>query len=249
MRQPEPLRFAFLILEEHPWGRAMLRQLLARGHVPGLIIQEVSAVSDEERVKFLMRMAGQPVAPTLEEQISGQAAAVHAVSNHNDPECRALLEGFQSDLVVLGGTRIIRRSILEVGVPFVNAHPGLLPWLRGSASVGWALYHDLPIGATVHFIDPGIDTGDMILRRTLPVYRSDSYETLNHRVAELAALLMAETLDLFAQGSVLRHPQDRHVGQTFKVIPDDLLAEGKQRLSDGRYTHFATGGEDPNALG
>lgn len=240
-----PTRFAFLVLEEHPWGRAMLRMLLARGQVPGLIIQEHSAVSDEEREKFLTRMAGQPVAPAIAEQTAGRAIAMHFVPNHNDPRCRALLEAFQPNLVVLGGTRIIRRNILEVGASFINAHPGLLPWLRGSSSVGWALYQNLPIGATVHFIDPGIDTGDIILRRELPVYRQDTYETLNYRVAELAAQLIAETLDLFAQGSVPRLPQELEIGQTYKVIPEDLLAEGKARLAEGRYAHFASTNNNP----
>ena len=121
----------------------------------------------------------------------------------------------------------------------VNCHPGLLPWLRGSASVGWALYKDLPQGATAHFIDPGIDTGDIIVRRRLPVHRTDTYESLCSRVAILAAELMAETLRLFAEGDPPRVPQERDEGETFKVIPDDLLEEGKRRLAEGRYSHFA----------
>ena len=91
------LRFAFLVLEEHPWGRAMLRRLLANGHQPGLIIQEVSAVADEEREKFLTRMAGQPVASTIAEQVRERSIVVESVPNHNDPACRALLNQFQQN--------------------------------------------------------------------------------------------------------------------------------------------------------
>jgi methionyl-tRNA formyltransferase len=237
-------RFAFLALEEHPWARAMLQSLLARGHITALIVQETSPVSEEERAKFLTRMAGQPIAPEMREQAQAWNIPVETVPSHNDLTCRDLLAAARPGLVVLGGTRIIRRNILEPSledrpVPFVNAHPGLLPWLRGSASVGWALYLDRPIGATVHFIDPGIDTGDLILREPLPVYRSDTYETLNYRVAALAARLMAETLDRFRAGNVPRQPQNPAEGQTFRVIPEDLLAEGIARLREGRYSHFA----------
>jgi methionyl-tRNA formyltransferase len=239
-------RFSFLVLEEHPWGRAMLRRLLNGGHIPQQIIQEKSAVADEERAKFLARMEGQPAAPTLAEQAARHRIPLQSVPNHNDPACLEFLQSVQPDLVVLGGTRIIRRNILALlregqPVPFVNAHPGLLPWLRGSASVGWALYLDLPMGATVHFIDPNIDTGDIILRRELPVTRQDTYETINYRVAELAAKLMTETLDRFAAGSVPRQPQDTSVGKTYRVIPEDLLAEGKARLAQGRYAHYSDG--------
>lgn len=233
------LHFAFLVLEEHPYGREMLRILLEHDLVPSVIIQEVSEVGDVEREKFLNRVAGQPVPPRLTQLITGRNIPVYCVVNHNNAHCRELLAANQPDVLVLGGTRIIKPSILEVPRrATVNSHPGLLPWLRGSASVGWALYKDMPQGATCHFIDPGIDTGDIIVRRELPVRRSDTYESLNARIATLAAELMAESLTFLANGEAPREPQDRTVGETFKVIPEDLLEEGKRRLAEGRYSHY-----------
>jgi methionyl-tRNA formyltransferase len=205
-----------------------------------MIIQEVSAVGDEERKKFLTRIAGQPVPPRLTELITGKNIPVFCVSNHNDEFCQKLLSADKPDLLVLGGTRIIKPNILEIPhLSTVNSHPGILPWLRGSASVGWALYKDMPQGATVHYIDPGIDTGDIITTRQLPVYRRDTYESINYRIAILAGELMAEAVTQIAQGDVSRTPQDLTVGETLKVIPDNLLEEGKQRLEEGSYSHFA----------
>ena len=234
------LHFAYLVLEEHPYGREMLRILLERDLVPSVIIQEVSEVGDVEREKFLVRMAGQPVPPRLTQLVAGKKIPIYCVANHNDSTCRELLTAEKPDVLVLGGTRIIKSSILETPRrATVNSHPGLLPWLRGSASVGWALYKDMPQGATVHFIDPGIDTGDIIARRELPVSRRDTYESINARVATLAGELMAEALTFLSNGEAPRELQDRNVGETFKVIPDDLLEEGKRRLVEGRYSHFA----------
>ncbi len=234
------LHFAFLVLEEHPYGREMLRILLENNLVPSVIIQEVSAVGDVEREKFLTRMAGQPLPPRLTQLITGKKIPVFCVANHNDAVCKELLADDKPDVLALGGTRIIKPNILEIPRrATVNAHPGLLPWLRGSASVGWALYKDMPQGATVHFIDPGIDTGDIIIKRQLPVYRHDTYESINYRIATLSGELMAESLTFLANGEAPRTPQDRNVGETFKVIPDDLLEEGKRRLAEGRYSHFA----------
>ncbi|MGB2962762.1 MAG: formyltransferase family protein [Anaerolineales bacterium] len=234
------LHFAFLVLEEHPYGREMLRILLENDLVPRMIIQEVSMVGDVEREKFLMRIANQPVPPRLTQLISGRKIPAYYVSNHNDDTCKELLEADIPDLLVLGGTRIIKPKILELPrQSTVNSHPGLLPWLRGSASVGWALYKDMPQGATVHFVEPGIDTGDIIVSRQLPVYRHDTYESINHRIAILAGELMAEAVSSIKNGDASRTPQDPSSGETFKVIPDDLLEEGKIRLEEGRYSHFA----------
>jgi methionyl-tRNA formyltransferase len=234
------LHFAFLVLEEHPYGREMLKVLLENGLAPSMIIQEVSDVGNVEREKFLNRMAGETVPPRLTELIAGRKIPVFCVANHNDETCRELLLAEQPDVLALGGTRILKPHILTIPPRgTVNAHPGLLPRLRGSASVGWALYKDLPIGATVHFIDQKIDTGDIIISRQLQVYRGDTYEKLNARVAQLAAALMVEALKAMIAGEAPRTPQDINEGETLRVIPDDLLEEGKRRLAEGSYSHFA----------
>ncbi len=221
-------------------GRELLRALLERGYEPDLILQEVSEVAGIEREKFLARMAGQCLAPRVAEQVRERVIPVWYVSNHNNDFCGELLAADPPDLLVLGGTRILRETILDVPlIATVNAHPGLLPTLRGSSSVGWALYKDLPQGATTHFVDTHIDEGDVILRQALPVQRGDTYESINGRIARLAGELMADTLAYFERGAVPRTPQDRTEGETFTVIPEDLLAEGKRRLADGTYSHFA----------
>jgi len=234
------IKFAFLVIEEHPYGREMLRILLKNGFRPSLIIQEVSRIGDEEREKFLTRMAGQPVPPRIMQLAAGRDIPIYAVSNHNDPECQSLLQDNQPDLIVLGGTRIIKTNILEIpALGTVNSHPGLLPRLRGSASVGWALYKDLPQGATAHFVSPGIDLGDIIVSRELPVTRKDTYQSLNARVATLAGQLMMEAVSAIAGGNPPRTPQDPEAGETYRVIPEELLAEGMKRLADGNYSHFS----------
>jgi methionyl-tRNA formyltransferase len=234
------LRFAFLVLKEHPYGQEMLRILLERGYTPSLIIEEDSAVADEERAKFLTRIAGQPVPPTIAELVAGLDIPCQAAHNHNSPDCLETLRDYGPDLLVLGGTRIIRPPLLKVpSLGTVNAHPGLLPQLRGSSSVGWALYKDLPVGSTVHYVDVGIDTGPVLLRRKLLVYWGERYEQIVRRVLTLSGELMAEALVLIECGTAQPRPQDPAEGETLRVIPPQLLAEAKGRLAAGLYSHFA----------
>jgi methionyl-tRNA formyltransferase len=233
------LRFAFLLMEEHPYGRIMLRTLLQRGHRPGLVLEETSEAANEERRKFLRRIDGQQAPPPLGALLAGSDIPRAAVDSHNGPACTELLVDFRPDLLVLGGTGIIRPSILSIpSRGTVNAHPGLLPRLRGSSSVAWALYKDLPIGSTVHLVDANIDTGDIILRRRLGVRRGESYEQIVHRVIHLSADLMAETLNLFERGTPPATPQELVAGETLRVIPEQLLVQAKARLAEGRYSHF-----------
>jgi methionyl-tRNA formyltransferase len=233
-------RFAFLVLEEHPYGREMLRILLERGLEPGLLIEEVSEVAAEERAKFLTRIAGQPVPPRIAELVAGSGIPRQTVGNHNDPDCCEKLRAYAPDLILLGGTRIIRRPILAIPLRgTINAHPGLLPQLRGSSSVGWALYKDLPVGSTVHYVDAGIDTGPILLRRPLAVRRGEDYEQIVRRVLTLSGELTAEALEGLAEGWLQARPQDPEVGETLRVIPPELLEAAKRRLAEGSYSHYA----------
>ena len=237
---PTNLRFAFLVLEEHPYGREMLRILLERGFRPGLLIQEVSEVAAEERAKFLTRIAGQPVPPRIAELVARSGIPCQTVQDHNDPDCLEKLRAYGPALIVLGGTRILRPPILAIPPGgTINAHPGLLPQLRGSSSVGWALYRDLPVGSTVHYVDAGIDTGPILLRRQLPVHRGEEYERIVRRALTLSGNLMAEAIEGLAGGLLKARPQDRDVGETLRVIPPELLAVAKRWLAEERYSHFA----------
>jgi methionyl-tRNA formyltransferase len=233
------LRFAFLVLKEHPYGREMLRILLDEGLVPSLIIEEDSPVAEEEREKFLTRIAGQPVPPTVADLTAGTGIPSVSVDNHNRYNCRQALEAFRPELLVLGGTRILGLHILQIPVRgTLNAHPGLLPWLRGSSSVAWALYKDMQVGSTVHFVDKRIDTGPIIIRTHLPVHRGATYEQIVRVVLTVSGVLMAEALRKLSEGDVETIRQDPSEGETLRVIPPELLAQAKARLVEETYSHF-----------
>lgn len=233
------LRFALLVLEDHPYGREMLRVLLDQGFRPRLIVQERSRTADEERCKFLARIQGQ-VVPQEFQALPLGSIPVEFVSDHNSPGCLALLCDLAPDLLVLGGTRILRPSVLHTPARgTLNAHPGLLPRLRGSSSVAWAIYKDLPVGVTVHFVDQGIDTGPIILQRQLAVYRGETYEQIVRRVLTLAGELMAQALSLMVSGDLAPVPQARDAGETLRVIPPELLLKAKDSLARGAYGHYA----------
>ena len=168
MRNMAKPDFAYLLLKEHPYGREMLKQLISENFIPKIIISEVSEIADEEREKFLKRIEGNEIAESIESQIdelslSGINVEHVEVSIHNSEQVMPHIKELELDLIVFGGTRIIRGEILDFpkdGV--INSHPGLLPECRGSASPAWSVYHDIPIGSSTHFCDNGIDTGQLL---------------------------------------------------------------------------------------
>lgn len=234
------MRFAFLVLKEHPYGQEMLRILLEHGFIPELVMEEDSVIADEERRKFLERIAGESLPPTIASLVTSRGLSHEFVPNLNGRRARQILAVLQPDLLVLGGTGIIGQAVLAIPrLGTLNSHPGLLPELRGSASVAWAIYKDLPVGSTCHFIDSGIDTGPILIRRALPIYRGETFERIHRRVLTLSGELMAEGLGIIASGAARAAPQDLSVGETLRVIPPEFMVEVKAKLAEGRYRHYA----------
>ena len=234
-------RFAYLLLKEHPYGREMLKQIMSEGFVPEIIISEVSEIADEEREKFLKRIEGNPIAASIEEQIAGLGIEHVEVPIHNSELVMPLIENKELDLIVFGGTRIIRGEILEHpkhGV--INSHPGLLPDCRGSASPAWSVYHDIPIGSSTHFCDNGIDTGELLLRREVPVKRGMTYEDLCYHTLVLAGVLMKEALMAYDMGqwNEMRRPQGESEHPTFRNAPDEVLEVVYKKLEEQTYAHY-----------
>ncbi len=237
----ETPRFAFLLLKEHPYGREMLKQVMSEGFVPSIIITEDSDIGDEEREKFLKRVEGNPIAPTVEEQISGLDIPHVEVPIHNSEIVMPHIEGMELDLIVFGGTRIIRGDLLEAAKDgVINSHPGLLPECRGSASPAWSVFHDIPIGSSTHFCNNGIDTGELLLRREIAVKRGMTYEDLCYETLVLAGVLMKEALMAYVAGEwdEMRRPQGNSEHPTFRNAPEDVLQVVHQKLSEQTYAHY-----------
>ena len=220
----------------------MLKQLLSEGFVPQIIISENSEIADEERDKFLIRIEGNPIAATIVEQISNLDITHVEVAIHNSEQVMPYLNDLDLDLIIFGGTRIIRGEILDYpkdGV--INSHPGLLPECRGSASPAWSVYHDIPIGSSTHFCDNGIDTGELLMRREVLVKRGMTYEDLCYETLVLAGVLMKEALLHYVAGEweSIRRPQGQSEHPTFRNAPDEVLAVVEQKLSEQTYSHYA----------
>ena len=238
--------FAYLLLKEHPYGREMLKQLISENFIPKIIISEVSEIADEEREKFLKRIEGNEIAESIESQIdelslSGINVEHVEVSIHNSEQVMPHIKELELDLIVFGGTRIIRGEILDFpkdGV--INSHPGLLPECRGSASPAWSVYHDIPIGSSTHFCDNGIDTGQLLLRREVSVKRGMKYEDLCYETLVLSGILMKEALIAYDEGrwDEMRHPQGESPFPTFRNAPEEILQVVYQKLEDETYAHY-----------
>jgi phosphoribosylglycinamide formyltransferase 1 len=113
----------------------------------------------------------------------------------------------RADLVLLCGfMRLLRAEFLDrVHAPVLNVHPSLLPAFRGLHAQRQALDAGVRVtGATVHFVDSGIDTGPILLQAPLEVLPDDTVESLSDRLLPLEHRLYVEAVRLIQRGAVHR---------------------------------------------
>lgn len=136
----------------------------------------------------------------------------------NAPDCVRWVESLQPDLnVSVSYDQILGRSIIRSArLGTINAHAGKLPYYRGRSVVNWAIINgETEIGVTVHYMDEGVDTGDIILQPTIPVAWTDDYGDVLERLVVAIPQATAEAVRLVEGGQVTRRPQRRSEGTYF----------------------------------
>ena len=130
----------------------------------------------------------------------------------NSTEFLKEIKKYDCDLFVsLSFNQIFKSEIISIpknGI--INCHAGKLPFYRGRNILNWVLINDeSEFGITVHFVDEGIDTGDIISQKVYPINDDDDYGTLLNRAFVGCADLLFETLQSFKDNSYTRTNQSK----------------------------------------
>jgi folate-dependent phosphoribosylglycinamide formyltransferase PurN len=126
-----------------------------------------------------------------------RCARITEVGGMNGSRLLRRLRELQPDWIILGGGGILGPEVIRTArMGVLNVHPALLPWARGCGVVGASLEHGVAVGATLHYVDPGIDTGAVIERRLLPVRPDDTdLAALELAAMELSAEMVADAVE------------------------------------------------------
>lgn len=129
----------------------------------------------------------------------------------NNSEFRGELTAICPDaIIVVGYGRIIPQWMIDLPrLGNLNLHASLLPKYRGAAPIQWAIATGESVtGVTTMRIDAGLDTGDILMQREIPITLEDTAETLGLKLASVGADLMVETLRGLQNGQLHATPQD-----------------------------------------
>jgi methionyl-tRNA formyltransferase len=187
MARPDVARPTRLVLfGDGAWAAdSLLRLAGRRRHVVGVVVR---ARPSDVTLRTAARALGIPVLQP---------------SDVNDPTFADALRALAPDLgLSIAYDQILHRPILDsLPLGCLNYHAGNLPRYRGRNVINWAIINgEREIGVTAHFMDDGVDTGDILLQRTLPIGWTDTYGDVLDRVIQAIPGLVEESVDLVVRG-------------------------------------------------
>ena len=147
----------------------------------------------------------------LEEIAAFYKLPIVKVQNVNDAESEAALRSLSPDLGVIVGGRIVKPNIL--GVPkhgVLNKHSAILPKHRGLSGEYWCLYYEdfEHLGVTVHYVDPGLDSGNILVQKKLVFEKGDTPQSLRFKSEVLGREAIVDAVRLIERTGTKGTAQD-----------------------------------------
>jgi methionyl-tRNA formyltransferase len=144
------------------------------------------------------------------------------LKNVNDIESLSKINKYKCDLLVsMSFNQIFKSEIINLTpLKIINCHAGKLPFYRGRNVINWVLINgDKEFGITVHYVDEGVDTGDIILQKVFPITKIDTYKTLLAVAFEECANILYDSIKIIQMNNVNKiiqstiHPVGMYCGR------------------------------------
>lgn len=151
-------------------------------------------------------------------------------------------------IVVVAYGKILPANVLEYPkYGCINVHGSLLPEYRGAAPMQRAILDGkLETGIVTMYMDVGLDTGDMLLRASMPIEDCDNFETVHDKLALLGASTLLDTLKGLSDGTLARVPQEHSLATyAAKIEKSDCLLDFTQTA---KWVHDRVRGLSPIPL-
>ena len=158
---------------------------------------------------------------------------LYKVKNTNTPESVELMQEIKPDVIfVIGWTRLLSAEILAIPkYGCIGMHASLLPEYRGRAPVNWAIINDEKLtGNTMILLNEGVDSGDIILQRSIPITLADTCKTVYAKVAQAGREMIREIMPHLEKGDLPRTPWNHKETSIMpKRTPEDGLIDWQKR--------------------
>ena len=209
-----------VLFGENIFTNIVLESLIHSGHHVSLVIAPIYKQLRDEKLEATCKVNGIEFARYL--NINSEEVVNKVLDTHPDL------------CVVSNMLKIIKEPLLSIPkMGFINVHPSLLPYYRGATPEHWPIINgEKKTGITVHYIDEGTDTGDIIIQKTIPIGENMYVGELLNEWGKVLKTIVVEAIECIVEnkGTI---KQSKEEGSYYGKIKDEnrtiVIEEGVQK--------------------
>jgi folate-dependent phosphoribosylglycinamide formyltransferase PurN len=257
------MKIIFVAFSENSLGRRILNGLIDQGDTPEIVFMASDNAFKKFRKNGIKRyiklhgylnllwrvyyrltlrkdlkndsLAGDPnLKIYIKEKCKISNIPLEFFDNINNYDFLSVLKSHNPDLIVLGGAPLIKDKVINLPrIGVLNSHPGILPQAKGMDVVAHSIINDIPLGVTVFKVDAGIDSGPILLIRSLKLsIAGKQLHEIEAMVEELASESMLEAVRIVKSGNYHFEPQNSD-GNIFRALNYVTYKKVLKKLKNG----------------
>lgn len=159
---------------------------------------------------------------------------VKKVLKHSSKETKKILEKYKIEYVLHSSSNyLIKEPLLSMEqTKIINAHCAKLPEHRSLDALPWSILMNDSIGITTHFIDEGIDTGDILKFYPVKLLKNDDLISLRLRIEKKVSEVFYDTVIGLQNNEIITKPQDKNTGFYHKPMIEEEFEKAEKQLKN-----------------
>ena len=154
------------------------------------------------KIKMKLHKLGLGKSPSIAAYAEKNNIPIQYITTPNGKKFREHLETLDLDIIINQSQNIIKKDLLNIPkIGVLNRHNALLPKNRGRLTPFWVVFKgEKETGVSIHFVEEGIDSGDIIVQKRFKVEKRDGFNSVVKKNYEIASKAMIEAIDLLENG-------------------------------------------------
>lgn len=172
------------------------------------------------KIKRILYVKGIGNNPSIAAYAECKNIPVKIITTPNSKSFRDYLETLDLDIIINQSQNIIKKELLNIPkIGVLNRHNALLPKNRGRLTPFWVIFNgEKETGVSIHFVEEGIDSGDIVVQKKYNVTKRDNFNTVVKKNYQIASKAMVEALTILERKDYILIPND-DVMATYNTTP------------------------------
>ncbi len=154
------------------------------------------------KIKLKLHSIGIGKSPSISAYATSKKIPTRYITTPNSKKFREYLETLDLDIIINQSQNIIKKELLSIPkIGVLNRHNALLPKNRGRLTPFWVIFNgDKETGVSIHFVEEGIDSGDIVVQKRYTVSNKDNFNSIVKKNYSIASNAMIQAVDILEKG-------------------------------------------------